>query len=141
MANANSTQIAALATVPVTHLKPNEWGGRVRRAYFDVTVPTTGIGDTMTLCRVPKGARVLGGSFAFSAAQGATATTAIGISGTTGKYRAAAVTNATTAFPIASTTAENLGTETTVEETIIATNAAATWTAGSFKGYMDYVVD
>lgn len=141
MANANSVAIAKLVSVPVEHVKPNEMGGRVRRMYFEVTVPTSGAGDTMTLGRIPKGARVAGGSFAFSAAQGATATTAIGIAGTTGKYRTAAITNATTPFRIADTTAENLGAETTSEETILATNAAAAWTAGTFKGYIDYVSD
>jgi len=141
MANANSVAYQKTQNVPVDHVSINEWGGRVRRMYFEVTVPTSGAGDTMTLGYIPVGARVLGGSFAFSAAQGASATTAIGISGTTGKYRTAAVTNATTAFPIASTTAENLGAVTTARELILATNAAAAWTAGSFKGYIEYVLD
>jgi hypothetical protein len=141
MANANSVAYQKTQNVPVDHVSPDEWGGRVRRMYFEVTVPTSGIGDTMTLGYIPAGARVCGGSFAFSAAQGATATTAIGIAGTTGKYRAAAVTNATTPFRIADSVADNLGSKTTARELVIATNAAATWTAGSFKGYIDYVVD
>lgn len=140
MANTNSVGIAKLVSNPIEHVKPNEMGGRVRRAYFQVDVVPVGAGDTMTLCRIPKGARVMGGSLAFSAAQGATATTAIGIAGATGKYRAAAITNATTPFVFAEDTTTG-GLETTTDETIIATNAAAVWTTGVFKGHLDYVLD
>jgi len=140
MANANSVGYAKLVAVPVSHVKPNEMGGRVRRLYFEVTVPVVGIADTMTLGKIPRGARVTGGTFAFSVAQGATATTAIGIAGATGKYRAAAITNATTAFKYAEETVLS-GLETTADEILIATNAAATWTAATFKGWLDYVLD
>lgn len=138
MANNNSTQITNMAAYRDT---ANATGGRLRSAFFSCTVPTSGTGDTMTLTKIPKGARVLGGFIQFSAAQGATATTAIGIAGTTGKYRAAAVTNSTAQFAIASTQAENCGVETTAEETIIATNAAAAWTAGTMIGRVDYMTD
>lgn len=141
MANTNSDQIANAVAVPVVHNKPNEDGGRVRRKYFKVGTVPTGSGDTMTLCKLPKGARVLGGRFWFSVAQGVTATTAIGISGTTGKYRTAAITNALTGFAIADSIVENVGEETTAEETILATNAAAAWAASNFRGYMEYMVD
>jgi hypothetical protein len=141
MANNNSTQIANLIADPVVHLRPDEQGGRVRRNYFTATVPTAGVADTMTLTRIPAGVRVMGGRIWFSAAQGAAATTAIGIAGTTGKYRAAAVTNATTGFPLAESIVENQGALTTAMETILATNAAATWTAGTFRGFIEYVVD
>jgi hypothetical protein len=141
MANTNSAQITQMVAVPTEHVKVNELGGRVRTAYFSVAAVPTGVGDTMTLTRIPKGARVLRGVLQFTVAQGASATTAIGISGTTGKYRAAAVTNATTEFVYATTAAENMGNETTAEETIIATNAAAAWTAAAFRGYIQYVVD
>lgn len=138
MANNNSTQITNMAAYKDT---ANATGGRVRMAYFTCTVPTVGIADTMTLTKLPKGARVLGGQIQFTVAQGATATTAVGIAGTTGKYRAAAVTNATTAFALADSTTTNYGTETTAEETIIATNAAATWTAATCYGHITYMTD
>ena len=83
----------------------NATGGRLRGAYFIVAVVPVGAGDTMTLTKIPKGARVTGGWIQFGAAQGATATTAIGISGTAAKYRAAAVTNGTTQFALADTIA------------------------------------
>lgn len=137
MANNNSTQITNMAAYKDT---ANATGGRLRAAYFTCTVPT-GASDTMTLTKIPKGARVLGGQIQFTVAQGATATTAVGIAGTTGKYRAAAVTNATTAFALADSSTVNYGAETTAEETIIATNAAAVWTAATCYGHILYMTD
>ena len=140
MANTNSSQITAMNAG--TYIGSNESHGRQRIAYFSVAaVPTAGTGDTMTLCKLPKGARVVGGEFVFSVAQGATATTAIGISGSTGKYRAAAVTNATTKFTDIANTSATYGLQTSAEETVIATNAAAAWTAALFAGHIKYVVD
>ena len=138
MANNNSTQITNMNAYKDT---ANATGGRVRKAYWSCTVPTSGAGDTMTLTKIPKGARVLGGGIQFSVAQGATATWAIGISGTTGKYRAAATANNTTMNLFASTPTENFGTETTAEETIIATVAAAAGTAATSVGYIEYMTD
>lgn len=137
MANNNSTQYTNMTTYRDTS---NSTGGRLRRNYWSCTIPT-GSADTMTFTKLPKGARVMGGGVQCSAAQGATATMAIGISGTTGKYRAAALNNGTTMLTFGLTPTENFGTETTAEETIIATNAAAAWTAGTCVGYIDYVVD
>lgn len=138
MANNNSTQYTNMTT----YRDPaNSTGGKLRINYFSCTVPTSGTGDTMTLTKIPKGARILGGFIAFTVAQGATATTAIGIAGTTGKYRAAAVTNATTQFAIADSAAVNYGAETTAEETLIATNAAAAWTAATCYGEIRYAVE
>ncbi len=137
MANNNSTQITNMAAYKDT---ANATGGRVRKAYFTCTVPT-GAGDTMTLTKLPKGARVLGGRIQFTVAQGGTATTAVGVSGTTGKYFVAALTNATTYFEMAKNATENYGSETSAEETIIATNAAAAWTAATCYGHMEYMTD
>lgn len=141
MANTNSDQEAKLVSNPPRKVGPDEKDGDKKVVFFSVAAVPTGAGDTMTLCRLPAGARVLGGSFAFGAAQGATATTAIGIAGTTGKYRTAAITNATTAFAIAGSIAENLGTQITADETVIATNAAAVWTTTTFKGFIEYIKD
>jgi hypothetical protein len=141
VANVNSDQYAKWVSVPVQHVKPNEWGGRVRSMFFNVAAVPTGAGDTMTLGVLPKGARVVGGYAIFSAAQ--TGTTAIGIAGTTGKYHAATVISnvvALTCF-IAALTADNLGAETTAAEVIQALNAGAVWVAGSFAGRIDYIVD
>ena len=138
MANNNSTQYTNMTT----YRDPaNSTSGRIRIAYWSCTVPTSGAGDTMTLTKLPKSARVVGGGIQFSVAQGATATWAIGIAGTTGKYRVAALANNTTMNLFASTPTENFGTETTAEEIIIATVAAAAGTAATSVGYIQYVVD
>lgn len=142
MANTNSTQIAAIAAS--SKISSNESHGRIRAAFFDVpAVPTVGIADTMTLCKLPKGARILRGQFVFSVAQGGTATTSIGIAGNAVKYMGGSLTNATTPFTFADriNLTNNHGVELTTEETIIATNAAAAWTASAFRGYIEYVVD
>ena len=141
MANTDSAQITAIASAS-GKTSVTELAGRLRVAYFSVAaVPVVGIADTMTLTKLPKGAKPLRGVLQFTVAQGATATTAIGIAGTTGKYMVAAVTNATTEVVFLTTAATNMGVNTTAEETIIATNAAATWTASAFSGYIIYVVD
>jgi hypothetical protein len=141
MANTDSAQITALASSS-GKAASNELSGRLRVAYFSVAaVPVVGIGDTMTLTKLPKGAKVLRGSFQFTVAQGATATMALGIAGSTGKYRAAATNNVTTSEDFALVAATNMGNDTTAEETIIATNAGATWTASAFRGYIIYIVD
>lgn len=138
MANNNSTQYTNMTT----YRDPaNSTGGRLRIVYWSCAVPTSGAGDTMTLTKIPKSARVMGGGIQFSVAQGVTATWAVGISGTTGKYRAAATANNTTMNTFASTPTENFGTETTAEETIIATVAAAAGTAATCVGYIQYVTD
>lgn len=138
MANINSTQITNMAAYRDT---ANATGGRLRRSYFTCVVPVVGVADTMTLTKIPKGARVVGGRLQFTVAQGATATTAIGIAGTTGKYFVAAVQNVTTYTEMCKNATENYGVETTAEETIIATNAAAAWTAATCYGHIDYITD
>ena len=140
MANTNSTEIIAMISSSAK-AAANQLGGRVRVATFTVPAVPTGAGDTMTLTKLPKGAKVLRGVMQFTVAQGATATTAIGIAGTTGKYRVAAISNATTEFVFAETATVNMLNDTTAEETVIATNAAAVWTAAAFRGYLLYVVD
>lgn len=138
MANTNSTQYTNQVAYRDTSTST---GGRIRRNYFTCATTTVGIGDTMTLTQIPKGARVVGGRLQFTVAQGAAATTAIGIAGTTGKYFVAAVQNVTTYTEMAKNATENYGVETTAAETIIATNAAATWTAATCYGHIDYVTD
>lgn len=86
MAVFNSTQMAKLLATPVQHIRSDEHG-RVRRAYFaweDATL-TPAAADTINLCRLPPGARVLGGKM-FWEANTATATLVVGIAGATTKY-------------------------------------------------------
>lgn len=144
MATFNSDQMTLLAAVPRSMVKSNEFGGRLRRAWFSITLPAAGLGtgDIINLCEIPIGARITGGNFRWSVGQGVTATTAIGITGTTGKYFVAAVTNSTAVFQVADIITTNYGVALTARETIIATNAAAAWTASSvLKGHIEYTVD
>jgi len=78
------TQIPPSETQAHTPLNANEYRGRVRMSYFDFTVPTgdVAIAANVGLCKIPKGARILGGRFTcdidFSVATG---TLDIGIMG------------------------------------------------------------
>jgi len=86
MSTFNSTQMAKLLATPVQHVRSDEHG-RVRRAYFaweDATL-TPAAADTINLCKLPPGARVLGGMM-FWEANTATATLDVGIAGATTKY-------------------------------------------------------
>lgn len=86
MATFNSTQMAKLAAVPVQHIRSDEHG-RVRRAFFawEDATSTPAAADIINLCKLPPGARVMGGML-FWEANTATATLAVGISGSTSKY-------------------------------------------------------
>lgn len=140
----NSDQMTKVLGTPTQMVKPNEFGGRLRVLYFSITLPGSGlaIGDTVALGRIPANARLIEGNFAWSATQGATATTAIGTSTSASAYFAAAVTASTAKFPIIATQALGYGTVTTVETTIVATNGAAAWTVSSvLTGEIKYVVD
>jgi hypothetical protein len=117
--------------------------GKPYRVMFTKTLAASGLatGDTVALCRLPAGAVVTHGEFCWSATQGATATTAIGIAGTAAKYFAAAVTASTAKFPFVATQALGYGAELTADEIVIATNAAAAWTASSvLRGHIDYLL-
>lgn len=128
-----SDQATKYSANPPQKLVSNEAGSDMSPIFFSKTLPSSGlaIGDTIELCRIPAGVRVLGLVFAWDTAQGGTATMAVGISGTTGKYFTAALTNALTQFAGANTIVQNYGAVTTAEETILATNAAAAWTAST----------
>jgi hypothetical protein len=84
-------------TIPPAVMSAAFTRGKVR-AYTDtITFASQADGSTVVLfgSRVPKGSVFLGGVTSASATAGATATLAIGISGATGKYRAAAVHTST----------------------------------------------
>ena len=140
MANTNSDQINLLNANE--KIGSNMSHGRERIAYFQVPVlPTTGIGDTVTLCKIPKGARVMYGVHVFSAPQGAAATIAIGTAGNSNKYRSGIVCNAANSLFEFATTSLTMGQETTTEETLIATVGVAALAGGNMRGYVRYVVD
>ena len=88
-------EVAGLGTIPTTQGFGGVQGGRLRR--FRATVPfaAQADGDTITLAYVPAGHTFAFGMINASATFGASATVAIGVSGTAAKYRAAAVHTAT----------------------------------------------
>lgn len=140
----DSDQYALSVKATPSLIDATSWHGRLRVAYFSKTLPASGlaIADSIRLCKIPKGARILGGTFRWDTAQGITATTAIGITGTTGKYFVAAVTNSTAVFQMADLNTTNYGEALAAEADIQALNAAAAWTVSSkISGNFLYVTD
>lgn len=85
MASFDSVQMAKLNATPVQHVRSDEHG-RVRRATFAwESTATPAAADTLNLCKLPPGARVMGG-WMFWEANTATATLDVGIAGTAAKY-------------------------------------------------------
>ncbi len=112
------------------------YGGRERtfRATIPLDAPPTnsagGVGtvittsDTVVLAKVPPGWRFAGGKITSSVSLG-TSTIAIGIAGTTGKYRAAAVFTAVDTPTLFGPAARMADAPLTAEETIFMTVAVA----------------
>lgn len=102
---------------------PSEVYGRVRRFKSIVTLATQTTSDTIEVAKLPKGARFCFGILTTSVTLGST-TVAIGITGTTGKYRTAA---AFTAVDTPTLFGNNgaIGVALTAEEIVFLTLAAA----------------
>ncbi len=99
---------------------------RVFQATLDLSASTTKIasGDDNVLFKIPKGHHPVAIALLGSATMGGTATLAIGITGATGKYRAAAIHTATTlTFSMLSAAADDA--PLAADETILLTIAAA----------------
>lgn len=137
-------------------LAPREKHGRLRLAYFEfltaaadansktVASGPLNIGDTLNLCSIPPGARIIGGVLAVDAL-GTGATAEVGIAGTLAQLLPAATSVASAgAVPLAATIAENYGiVENELKETqIVLTVAGANYANGAnIKGHVLYVVD
>ncbi len=109
---------------PVVLRKANSQGKKITLIRSVLLSATTILnGDNLALGKRPKGSRFLGGRLTSGVSLGAT-TVAVGIAGTTGKYKAAAVFTAVdtpTTFGLAAAIAG----ETTADEDLIMTFAAA----------------
>lgn len=117
--------------------EPGSVNGSVKvynEVYTILATETTS--DTIEICELPKGARFLYGVIQTSVSQ-STSTLAIGISGTTGKYRAAAVL--TSILPALFGTTQ--GAVLTAAETIFITIAVATLTAATLRVKIFYTLD
>lgn len=90
MANTYASEVSGLGTIPETNANGAVQGGRLRRFRATITLASQADGDTITLARVPAGYAFAYGVINASATLGASATVAIGVAGTAGKYRTAA---------------------------------------------------
>jgi len=134
MAVFKSDQITKLAAVPSSGtLDVDEGGGRVRAFGFKFTVPVGGvaIADTVQLCKIPAGARILGGVEIHDALAAAGGTIALGDGTTAAKYMAATVVAAAGRTDFANTRALNCREKLAAELTLTATVAVAALLAGA----------
>lgn len=140
MATVYSDQRANDVAVPPVLNKPNVHG-KVLRSYFSLNTTTHPInsGDVVELCRVPAGARIVGGYLIYGA-MGTSATAIIGITGSTSKYLASTDVSALGGGAFAHTAALNFGSEPTAEETLLLTAGGANYAAAKdIKGYIEYI--
>jgi len=114
--------------------------GRVRVFNEKIALATQTTSDTIEVARLPKGARLLYGTLTTSVTLGSS-TVAIGIAGTTGKYRAAA-TFTTTDTPTLFGVAANVGEALTAEEIVFITIGAASLPgSGTLRVMLFYTLD
>lgn len=141
MAVLYGTQMAKLHnSTPVQLPAVSDVHGRVRVFNETVTLAIQTTSDTIEIARLPKGARVLYGVLNTDTSLG-TSTVAIGITGATGKYRAAATFTATSTPTLFGVNA-GVGAGTAAEETVIITIAAASLPgSGTLKVMMFYSLD
>lgn len=134
MANTQGARMAQLAagTTPA----PGLVDGTPRVFVEEVTLASQAIADTIEVARLPKGAVPLYGVIVSSVSL-ATATVAVGIVGTPGKYRAAATLAVTT--PNVFGVADGVGQAVGAEETVILTvGAAALPASGTLRVMLVY---
>ncbi len=122
MPNFLSTQVTKLGNRPIDKLTVQEVGGRMRAIPFDFTAPVgdLAVADTIELCKVPAGARILGGKFVHSAF-GAARTITLGDGTTADKYATAIDVSAAGESDFAHTIAFNQNEVLAAELTLIAT--------------------
>jgi hypothetical protein len=130
-----ANEVANFNTSPVANVDGGIHGGRLRRFRASFTMASQASGDDIVLARVPAGHRFAFGIINASATMGASATVAIGITGTTGKYRAAAVFTAAAPTLFAVNTAAD-DDALTAEETVLLTIGVAALPA-SGTAYVD----
>lgn len=120
-----ATELAGIASQPV--VKPSAVaavGARLRRYRGTVVLNTQTTSDTVVVAVVPAGEDFAFGILTTDTSLG-TSTIAIGNSGSTGKYRAAATFTATNTPTFFGTAAQVLAAASTAEEQIIITIATA----------------
>lgn len=139
MAVFQGVQMAKLQATPVVVPDPGFVDGTVRVFNERVNLATQTTADTIEICRLPNGSIPLYGRMITDTAFGITATVAIGITGTTGKYRAAATFNTADTWEAFGVVA-NVGEALTAEETVFVTIAAASLPASGIWRIQFYYV-
>jgi hypothetical protein len=150
-----STQLAQIQPPAYAPLKPNEQEGRIRIAYFSLTLASQAAGFDAAVLKLPKGARILGGLIVASATLASSAQVSVGLMGKDGSgfidaagavsdavasLKAAAVLS-TTQVPFAITQALRYGYETEKEVYITLTTSVGTVSTEVITGEVRYVVD
>jgi hypothetical protein len=141
MATQYGLQMAKLRnTVPQELPAAADVHGRLRVFNEKITLAAQPTTDIIEVAKLPKGARVLFGVLD-STVSLATATVALGIAGTTGKYRAAATFTAVDTPTLFGVTA-NLGEPLAAEEIVFITiGTAALPGSGTLRVMLVYTVD
>lgn len=135
------TQMAKLRnSTPVQLPAVSDVHGRVRVFNETVTLASQTTSDTIEIASLPKGARVLYGVLTTDTSLGSS-TVAIGIAGTTGKYRAAATFTAANTPTLFGVTA-GIGNGLANDEIVFITIAAATMpSSGTLRVMIFYSLD
>lgn len=116
--------------------------GTLRTTMESVTAAAQTTSDTIVVAQLPKGAILHGARIMASVTMGASATIAIGITGTTGKYRAAAVLTTADAWEELDVTSDNFHTALTAAEEVFITIAVASLpAAGTVLVQFTYTLD
>ena len=150
MANSFSTQaekINAPATYGVN--KPSEERGRIRSNWFQHTCESEGIGENISLTKLPAGARVVGIKWASDDLSSGSATLAIGDSADTDRLVSSVAVGAgaighshlVLRTPTTETPDIGFGYTYSADTWIIATVATAALNTGKLWGQIEYVCD
>ena len=122
-----------------TTLDPGEWGGRVKVAYETYEASAVTAGSTISMCKIPKGARIMHGTVYFDDLGTTGGTLSVGDGTDADEYMTA------TAVGVESSSAnfdvfDNLGEPLTADEYMILTTASKAMT-GTIKMIVWYVQD
>ena len=104
--------------------KASVYGARVKRVRATIALAAQATTDVLQLCTLPPGAVFAYGVMNSTVSLGSS-TLALGIAGTTGKYKAAAAFTATDTPTLFGLAAEAAGAELAAEQVVIGTIAAA----------------
>lgn len=146
MASTNSTEYAASVATPITFTQPQYAHGKVRTIRGTYTFAAQAAADTINLCTIPAGYRIIGMIAAMSATHGASATVSIGDAASAVKFRAAATLTASAFIGVApaavgaTDSAAVVGADTPyTTATVIVLTVGTAALPGSGRAYIDFL--